>query len=92
MRTKHGGIKDETASLWLAVRRSGTESVIKIDTESFLREEHLRRILNEAQDFVRETLATEPRRREGEAPQSPPPNEKTESEALETMQNEFDPN
>jgi len=53
-----GGIKVVTAGGWFAARPSGTEDIYKIYTESFRGEEHLRRVLSEAQDVVDRALAT----------------------------------
>ncbi len=47
-----GGIKVSTANGWFAARPSGTEEVYKIYAESFLGEDHLRRIQSEAQDAI----------------------------------------
>jgi phosphoglucomutase len=47
-----GGIKVITANGWFAARPSGTEDIYKIYAESFRGEEHLRRILVEAQAVV----------------------------------------
>ncbi len=52
-----GGIKVITASAWFAARPSGTEDIYKIYAESFRGAEHLRRILDEAQAIVDDTLA-----------------------------------
>ncbi|MBX5462316.1 MAG: alpha-D-glucose phosphate-specific phosphoglucomutase [Steroidobacteraceae bacterium] len=52
-----GGIKVTTANGWFAARPSGTEDVYKIYGESFRGEEHLRRILAEAQSVVDEAIA-----------------------------------
>ena len=41
---------------WFAARPSGTEDIYKIYAESFLGEDHLRTILEEAQTIVNETL------------------------------------
>ena len=43
-----GGLKVVTANGWFAARPSGTEDINKIYIESFLSEEHLRRIEKEA--------------------------------------------
>jgi phosphoglucomutase len=51
-----GGIKVIAGSGWFAARPSGTESIYKIYAESFRGEEHLRRILDEAQTIVDEVL------------------------------------
>lgn len=52
-----GGIKVVTASGWFAARPSGTEDIYKIYAESFRGEDHLRRILAEAQNIVDAALA-----------------------------------
>jgi phosphoglucomutase len=52
-----GGLKVVAANGWFAARPSGTEDVYKIYAESFLGEEHLRRIIREAQAMVDEVLA-----------------------------------
>ena len=51
-----GGLKVETANGWFAARPSGTEDVYKIYAESFLGEEHLRRIQTEAQVLIAATI------------------------------------
>ncbi len=51
-----GGIKVIAESGWFAARPSGTENIYKIYGESFRGEEHLRRILEEAQTIVDEAL------------------------------------
>jgi len=51
-----GGIKVIAPNGWFAARPSGTESIYKIYAESFLGEDHLRRIIGEAQAIVDETL------------------------------------
>jgi len=53
-----GGIKVIAENGWFAARPSGTESIYKIYAESFRGEEHLRRILEEAQTIVDEALKT----------------------------------
>jgi phosphoglucomutase len=45
---------------WFAARPSGTEDIYKIYAESFHGEEYLRRILEEAQAMVNETLVATP--------------------------------
>jgi phosphoglucomutase len=55
-----GGLKVTTDSGWFAARPSGTENIYKIYAESFLGADHLRRILEEAQAIVNETLAASP--------------------------------
>jgi phosphoglucomutase len=52
-----GGLKVVTESGWFAARPSGTEDIYKIYAESFRGADHLRRILEEAQALVRDTLA-----------------------------------
>ncbi|HEY8586868.1 MAG TPA: phosphoglucomutase (alpha-D-glucose-1,6-bisphosphate-dependent) [Rhodanobacter sp.] len=52
-----GGIKVVAASGWFAARPSGTESIYKIYAESFKSEEHLHRLLDEAQKIVDTALA-----------------------------------
>jgi phosphoglucomutase len=52
-----GGLKVVTESGWFAARPSGTEDIYKIYAESFRGADHLRRILEEAQALVSETLA-----------------------------------
>jgi len=51
-----GGIKVIAENGWFAARPSGTENIYKIYAESFRGEEHLRRILEEAQTIVDEAL------------------------------------
>jgi phosphoglucomutase len=51
-----GGIKVTTKSGWFAARPSGTEDIYKIYAESFLGEDHLTRIVEEAQAMVDGTL------------------------------------
>ena len=53
-----GGIKVIAESGWFAARPSGTENIYKIYAESFRGEDHLRRILDEAQTIVDEALKT----------------------------------
>jgi phosphoglucomutase len=52
-----GGLKVVTENGWFAARPSGTEDVYKIYAESFKGEEHLERILAEAQSIVDGVLA-----------------------------------
>ncbi|MEO8188387.1 MAG: alpha-D-glucose phosphate-specific phosphoglucomutase, partial [Burkholderiaceae bacterium] len=47
-----GGIKVIAANGWFAARPSGTEDIYKIYAESFRGEDHLRQILEEAQQVV----------------------------------------
>jgi len=51
-----GGIKVITENGWFAARPSGTEEIYKIYAESFLGEDHLNRILEEAESAVRDAL------------------------------------
>jgi phosphoglucomutase len=52
-----GGLKVIAESGWFAARPSGTEDIYKIYAESFRGADHLRRILEEAQAIVSDTLA-----------------------------------
>ena len=52
-----GGLKVMTESGWFAARPSGTEDVYKVYAESFRGQDHLRRILAEAQTIVDAALA-----------------------------------
>jgi phosphoglucomutase len=61
-----GGLKVVVENGWFAARPSGTEDIYKIYTESFRGADHLRRILEEAQTIVSETL-TEPQQGRGGA-------------------------
>jgi phosphoglucomutase len=47
-----GGVKVMTDSGWFAARPSGTESVYKLYAESFKGEDHLKRVLEEAQTLL----------------------------------------
>lgn len=47
-----GGLKVVTEHAWFAARPSGTEDVYKIYAESFLGEEHLKRVQSEAKTIV----------------------------------------
>jgi phosphoglucomutase len=51
-----GGLKVTTANGWFAARPSGTENIYKIYAESFVSEEHLRSIQEEAQAVVTAAL------------------------------------
>jgi phosphoglucomutase len=53
-----GGVKVTTDHGWFAARPSGTEDVYKIYAESFLGEEHLQRILDDAEQVVQAALAS----------------------------------
>lgn len=52
-----GGLKVVTANGWFAARPSGTENIYKIYAESFKDQEHLGRIVDEAQQIVTRSLA-----------------------------------
>ena len=52
-----GGVKVTTEHGWFAARPSGTEEVYKVYAESFLGEDHLDRLLEEAQGVVKDALA-----------------------------------
>src|ERR1043166_1977400 len=56
-----GGLKVVTQGGWFAARPSGTENIYKIYAESFRGKDHLRRILEEAQNIVDDALAAGPR-------------------------------
>ncbi len=47
-----GGVKVVTENGWFAARPSGTEDIYKIYAESFINNDHLQRIIKEAQDIV----------------------------------------
>jgi phosphoglucomutase len=51
-----GGIKVIAKDGWFAARPSGTEEIYKVYAESFLGQDHLRKIEDEAQAIVSETL------------------------------------
>ena len=51
-----GGLKVITKSGWFAARPSGTEDIYKIYAESFRGEDHLQRIVEEAQAMVDDAL------------------------------------
>jgi phosphomannomutase len=51
-----GGIKVIAKGGWFAARPSGTEEIYKIYAESFLGQDHLRKIEEEAKAIVSETL------------------------------------
>jgi phosphoglucomutase len=51
-----GGLKVVTENGWFAARPSGTENIYKIYAESFRGEDHLCRILEEAQSIVKDAL------------------------------------
>jgi phosphoglucomutase len=52
-----GGLKVSTDNGWFAARPSGTEEIYKIYAESFQGEDHLRRILRDAQAIVDKAIA-----------------------------------
>jgi phosphoglucomutase len=51
-----GGVKVVAESGWFAARPSGTEDVYKVYAESFRGEEHLERLIEDAQELVRVAL------------------------------------
>jgi phosphoglucomutase len=51
-----GGLKVATANGWFAARPSGTENIYKIYAESFCGQDHLDRIVGEAQQIVADAL------------------------------------
>ncbi len=53
-----GGIKVVTKNGWFAARPSGTEDIYKIYAESFSGDEHLQRVLKEAQAIVDAAIAS----------------------------------
>ena len=55
-----GGLKVVTQDGWFAARPSGTENIYKIYAESFRGEDHLCRIMKEAQNIVNEALTAVP--------------------------------
>lgn len=52
-----GGLKVMTANGWFAARPSGTEDIYKIYAESFIGDEHLNRLVEEAQVLVDTAIA-----------------------------------
>ncbi|MBA2299601.1 MAG: phosphoglucomutase, alpha-D-glucose phosphate-specific, partial [Chloroflexi bacterium] len=52
-----GGLKVVTEQGWFAARPSGTENVYKIYAESLKGEDHLARLIEEAQALVAATVA-----------------------------------
>jgi len=52
-----GGIKVTTQNGWFAVRPSGTEDLYKIYAESFISEEHLNYIIDDAKSIVKDIFA-----------------------------------
>ncbi|HTY63654.1 MAG TPA: phosphoglucomutase (alpha-D-glucose-1,6-bisphosphate-dependent) [Acidobacteriota bacterium] len=59
-----GGMKVIAEGGWFAARPSGTEDIYKIYAESFRGADHLRRIFEEAQAIVSDTLAAAPQQPE----------------------------
>ncbi len=55
-----GGLKVVTQDGWFAARPSGTENIYKIYAESFRGEDHLCRIMKEAQNIVNDALTAVP--------------------------------
>jgi phosphoglucomutase len=53
-----GGLKVVTANGWFAARPSGTEDVYKLYAESFLGEDHLRKIQEEASALIARVLSS----------------------------------
>jgi len=53
-----GGLKVVAAHGWFAARPSGTEDVYKLYAESFLGQDHLRRIQDEAQRIIARAFAS----------------------------------
>jgi phosphoglucomutase len=51
-----GGLKVVAENAWFAARPSGTEDVYKVYAESFRGDEHLERVIAEAQELVRRAL------------------------------------
>ncbi|GGN02974.1 phosphoglucomutase, alpha-D-glucose phosphate-specific [Thermus composti] len=52
-----GGVKVVAKNTWIALRPSGTEDIAKVYAESFLGEEHLERVLEEATALLHKALA-----------------------------------
>ena len=52
-----GGLKVMTENGWFAARPSGTEDIYKIYAESFVGEDHLKRLVAEAQVLVDAAIA-----------------------------------
>ena len=52
-----GGLKVMTENGWFAARPSGTEDIYKIYAESFIGEDHLKRLVAEAQVLVDAAIA-----------------------------------
>jgi phosphoglucomutase len=64
-----GGLKTVAENGWFAARPSGTEDIYKIYAESFRGRDHLRRILEEAQEIVGRALSVSSRPREAPSDQ-----------------------
>jgi phosphoglucomutase len=69
-----GGLKVSAKSGWFAARPSGTEDIYKIYGESFQGADHLRRILDEAQKVVSDTLAAAPKQTDDSVSNKPQEN------------------
>lgn len=52
-----GGIKVVTENAWFAARPSGTEALFKIYGESFISQEHLDEVINQAQSMIDKMLS-----------------------------------
>ena len=52
-----GGLKVVSDGGWFAARPSGTEDVYKVYAESFRGEEHLERVITEAEEIVKSALS-----------------------------------
>jgi len=83
-------LKAVTESGWFAARPSRTENIYKIYAESFRGEDHLRRILEEAQTIVSDAIAAVPEC--GRGGSSSGLHQRTVNEAVEVWGNEGDPN
>ena len=51
-----GGLKVVTANGWFAARPSGTEDLYKIYAESFVSQDHLKRLQDEAREIVADAI------------------------------------
>ena len=83
-----GGLKVVTQNAWFAARPSGTEDIYKIYAESFRGDDHLRAILAEAQAIVSDAFAAASGKSGGAARPQP----SADRLAVESWQNEGDPN
>lgn len=63
-----GGLKVVAKSGWFAVRPSGTEDICKTYAESFLGEDHLRHVLDEAREIVDSAVAARRSEKNGGPP------------------------